>query len=622
MTNYDEFLTSKLIPEIDAYQTFIIYDIYFSPYDITHENTMAVEIWDGFSWHIVRDYSSFDGGIPWTTEMVEITTYTVNPFRIRFHAAGTDSFYINNWNLDNIKILARDSVNHCFIGYAFYIDYVLSAILGTDDTTYFIPPEGINYGQSYDACIEAIYNYSIPAYSSPECNQFTSCFLYPPNNFAVQPIECGAYLSWQKPEMMGSGGVPPGLIGYRIYRSSDLYDSILSPDVLEYYDLPLQTGKYSYWISAVYDLTPYGFPGQIDESKFTNRISVNVMCGDNLPFTENWDLGTFTFYDWTFEPSQGNWDINTSIGNPAPTADFSWLGTKTVGDYDFSMISPALDATLWECSAVWLDFDIKLVDRNVTSTEFMTVEIYYDGLWHQVGEYKNSGSFGFTTEHINIDAVRGKGFKIRFRAHGEDSYNLMHWYLDNIKAYGVCLPPSALEWDLNPEEIELNWQAPCENVSGYNVFRSDSTGNPPFTKLNQDLVTGTEYLDNPSYWNPDASYRYFVTAVTVDSINTGILCESGSSDTIFVAFPVGIPCLNPDDIKVFPNPAQQQFTVASTIPMMRLELSNNIGNILFSKDCQQSTTENVTTQGMSAGLYFLKVSTLRGTAVKKVFIMR
>jgi len=51
----------------------------------------------------------------------------------------------------------------------------------------------------------------------PDGPRNPSYTLYPVTNFTVDWVEVGRYLTWQQPELPG-GGVPPGLIGYRVYR--------------------------------------------------------------------------------------------------------------------------------------------------------------------------------------------------------------------------------------------------------------------------------------------------------------------------------------------------------------------------------------------------------------------
>ena len=206
LTNYNQYLTSKNFTGIYSPQQLLKYDIYLSNYSTTNENTLAVELWDGATWHVLKTYTNMNGNISWTSETLDISAYNDITFKIRFHAAGVDSYDINNWNIDNIYVLAGDGstgYNPCVLGYNFYLNGVQSAF--TTDTTYNIPPNQVQYGQTYNACVNAVYG---SGYSTQSCYTFTAHFLYPPNNLQVEGIECNAYLTWEQPAMLDAIRVP------------------------------------------------------------------------------------------------------------------------------------------------------------------------------------------------------------------------------------------------------------------------------------------------------------------------------------------------------------------------------------------------------------------------------
>jgi hypothetical protein len=231
------------------------------------------------------------------------------------------------------------------------------------------------------------------------------------------------------------------------------------PDSLSWYDYGLFPGTYKYEVKAVYDLTTYGFPGQEGESlgNTAGEQTVTVNCGRPLPFFEPWTDGTFSFNDWAV--SGGNhWSVNTGIGNGAPSADFTWQPAIT--NYSQALTSSVIDASPWTCAKIWLDFDYKLLDRNNTGKEKLTVDIFYNGSWHQKLEIVNNGSTEWMSKHIDISAVVGKSFMIRFVANGENSGDILHWYVDNIHAYGICTPATALAATQSHETVTLTWTAP------------------------------------------------------------------------------------------------------------------------------------------------------------------
>ena len=460
--NYEQTLTSKVISSVYAPILTCSYDIILDNFGTTTMNQMAVEIWDGSSWTLLKNYSNATGSFPWTTDELDISGYSDVDFKIRFRAYGEDSYDINGWNIDNITITASETTAglvDCILGYNFYLDNVLSGY--TPDTKYVIPGPQVQYGQDYNACVLAVYG---SGYSPKTCVQFTSEFLYPPRDLTATPVENSVYLEWLKPQIPDSGA-PPGLIGYNIYRNSELLIAIDDPDTLEYYDFELEPGTYQYEVSARYDLTAYGFPGQFDESMRAGPVLVVLNYGRELPFFEPWDQASFIYNDWRFVPGQGNWIIDVAAGIPAPSAGFAWEPIRI--NYSYSLESPVLDATPYECAGIWLDFDLKLEDRYGTGQEKLCVEIYYQNKWHKVTEYLNQGSTDWLPKKIDISAVAEQAFRIRFRATGGNSADILGWFIDNIHLYPVCYPAQNLEGEVLGSDVLLTWSPPdCEGTGG------------------------------------------------------------------------------------------------------------------------------------------------------------
>jgi hypothetical protein len=245
-TNYNQYLTSKPIAGINAPVMRLRYDIYLSNYGTTNVNTMAVELWDGVTWSVLKSYDNSWGNIPWTSETLNVTAQTANQaFRIRFHASGTISRDINNWNIDNIGIYSSDGTygsNPCISGYNFYLN---DSLIGfTPDTAFVIPPELVVFGQTYTACVRTLYGANL---STTACVTFTSGFLYPPRNLTGAYIPETVNLAWEPP-VVASG---PGLTGYNVYRNwvKRNTDPITG---LTFTDGSPPYGLNSYRVSAVY----------------------------------------------------------------------------------------------------------------------------------------------------------------------------------------------------------------------------------------------------------------------------------------------------------------------------------------------------------------------------------
>ena len=300
------------------------------------------------------------------------------------------------------------------------------------------------------------------------CTSFVSHYLDPVRNISGNAVENTAWIYWQKPIVAGdsSGTVPPGLIGYTVLRNGAPVAVINDPDTLSFVDYGLEPGYYLYGVTARYDLTAYGYPGQFGESLPDGPLNILINWGRQLPFYEPWSSGTFSYNDWRLIPSQGNWTVDVADGLPAPTASFKWQ--PPVVNYSYALESPVLNALQFNCAAIWLDFDLRLNDRNATGQEKLFVEAFYNNEWHRKAEIASNGNIPWTPWHVDISAARGKGFRVRFRAEGKNSSDILHWSVDNINVYPECYPASELEGEALGYDIRLTWHPPL--CSGGNLL--------------------------------------------------------------------------------------------------------------------------------------------------------
>jgi len=446
--------------------------------------------------------------------------------------------------------------------------------------------------------------------------------LYPPLSFQGSAIECFAYLTWQKPQLP-NGSTPDGLVGYNIYRNGTMIHYIASGDILSFYDYDTYTSWFDYTITAQYDLTSYGFPGQFEASPPAGPVSVGIDCPVSLPFSEPWDQGTFSFQNWMFVPSQGNWTMNTSQGNPLPAAFFN--GSPTRQNYNFTMKSMWLPGEVWVCADMFLEFDYKLTDVAANGTEKLIAGYFLDTTWTAVLELKNQGSTGWLHQQIEISQVKGHQFKIGFKATGANSANLGSWAIDNIFVNPVCMGPLNCGATRNANVVHLFWEHPCGDsimlvMPGYNIYRSQGSPFGPFTKLNASLVADIEYFDNLPIPVPYDSLKYIITLVQCDPVNFLPLCEA-ACDTLTVDMGVGIPSTHPSGLSIFPNPASDFIQVKSDIPVKSCELLNGLGNqiIYFSITNQKEIA--IPVSGIVNGIYFLKVITAKSKTLSKIAVI-
>ena len=449
--------------------------------------------------------------------------------------------------------------------------------------------------------------------------------LFPPTNLHVIPIEvCTAYLTWDKP--LDNGGLPPaGLLGYKIYRNGALVGTLHSPDSLSYYDYIDDAGGFHDSVTAWYDLTSYGYPGQYGESDGPGYY-IWISCGGGMPFFEPWDIASFTYQKWRFEPSQGNWVMNTAEGNPIPAAAFS--GSPQVTNYSYLLRSFLLSVASYSCANVYFEFDAKSVIINPTAQEKLIPEVYYDSIWHPLDSLVNNGSTAWLHYSRNITGGAGKSIRVGFLAKGLNSSDIDNWEIDNIHVYSVCFAPTGFNLNRNGNTIHLAWSDPCPGkkanpdvpggsiLIGYNIYRTDSSGIVPFHQINSSLVAGITYDDVLPLVN--GNYCYYVTAVYKDTMDlTPVLCEP-ASDTLCLTYTSGIADQSPGGVNIYPNPVTDVLKISSDQAISSVEILDFVGVSIYNMTGLDLQTISIPIKDQPAGIYIIKIRIGDRTVVRKV----
>jgi hypothetical protein len=184
-----------------------------------------------------------------------------------------------------------------------------------------------------------------------------------------------------------------------------------------------------------------------------------------LPFIEMWDQGTFNYNEWFLVPEYTNWSVNTGIGNPSPSADFSKEPLRT--NYSLTLETPELFSGYFVSTTIWCDFDIKLINLNGTGDEKLFMDVFHNGIWINKAWISNTESKDWTSKHVALIEASDTTFKVRFRAEGKNSANIQNWYVDNINIYMKCNPPVDVSlYNSADREITLTWSEPEGNIEG------------------------------------------------------------------------------------------------------------------------------------------------------------
>lgn len=183
----------------------------------------------------------------------------------------------SGWAIDNVLVSAGNFNAEYYVlelGTSSYeIDF--------DSTTFFIP--NLMYGTEY---IYKLGSYACCIISSSEYKSFTSGYLPVPENFQINFDENTneLYVEWTVPVLLSN--VPEGLTGFTLEMDGNTlsevpYQGESAGETIIQTIFGFSPGEHEFCVSAIYDLTPYGFSGII-ESSLQNCASITIIYTETI----------------------------------------------------------------------------------------------------------------------------------------------------------------------------------------------------------------------------------------------------------------------------------------------------------------------------------------------------
>ena len=341
-----------------------------------------------------------------------------------------------------------------------------------------------------------------------------------------------------------------------------------------------------------------------------------------LPLFEHWNYGFWMF--WSLGGNgMDNWGISGTIGNPAPAAYFS--RTPPVTNYETWLESSVLNARIYECADIYLEFDIKLTDVFMNQSENMLVQYKVEGgSWITVKQFTNAGSFDWQTESVVLNDVPGELFRIRFLATGSASTGIYYWYIDNIYVYAECSPPLNLSGSYLNDSVYLEWSSPaCDflksdpvitgtMIDGYNIYRSDDFGES-FHLIDALPVKDTQYVDHNVVFQ--GYHEYYVTTLYD-------VCESIPSDTAIVEYLNLIEYPGNEPFRINPVPAKNELTITLSENFKIIRVFNFYGHLMHQQMIGKEKVITVNTATYAAGPYLVQLTNENAeTFTKRILII-
>jgi len=362
--------------------------------------------------------------------------------------------------------------------YEIYLGDSLLAILA--DTVFEYHIECLTFNDTYISSIYAIYDDTI---SQSVDFQWTSTYLYTVEKPFLEPGTQSVTFKLKTIESCGPIPSNFGLLGFEIYKNNQYFTYVPYEPGIDDYVYAVDNyafGINTYCAYALYDLSAYGLQN-VTILSGSSCQTVDLTIYNEIPFVEDWQSESFETNNWTIDSD--NWAIDYQNGNEAPSAKFH--RTPIESNYTFSLRSNNFDASDVNVGHIYLKFDLKLDDINASETEFLKIKVKDSENWITLDSISNNGSFDWTSFTYNISEYSiGHQFQIAFEAEGENSLNILDWFIDNIEVYRECDAPENLDGDwFDNFEIywmEVYWSAPESviPVSTWKHWDSGTYSNP------------------------------------------------------------------------------------------------------------------------------------------------
>jgi hypothetical protein len=198
---------------------------------------------------------------------------------------------------------------------------------------------------------------------------------------------------------------------------------------------------------------------------------------------------------------------------------------------------------------------------------------------------------------VDLSAYEGQEIYLGFR------------HFTNVSNYALCID--------NITVTNVVWAGTTSQTYGYYVYRS--TDAQTYDLIGVTTGSVMHYDDNDTSAD---TYYYQVTAINTivggECESAPAMAEDGIHDYV-TAHTDGVN-ERVEDISVYPNPAQDQVTVAAD-EMLRVSLINTLGQIVYDAPAEGNVT-SINLSDVEAGLYLIRINTVNGVSVRQLSVVK
>ena len=293
---------------------------------------------------------------------------------------------------------------------------------------------------------------------------------------------------------------------------------------------------------------------------------------------------------WTFSPTNNAWTI----------VDGGTKGTKCAKPTNGGMSSTDYSMTL--TVNIQAPGDMTFMYKVSSETNYDKFFFYVDGVSQNASGW--SGTIDWT-QYVQPVTVGQHTFKWEYHKDnsvnsGDDCVYIDDIFFPIVNAITFIEPASNLVADVVGHDVTLNWTASTE-ADTYLLKRDGETL--------ADNLTETTYAD---VLEETGSYVYAVYAVKADgSMSAPAYC------TVEVDF-TGVAENQNVNVSVYPNPANDMFTINVNANNFKYQLVNSLGQVVCSGNASNKAVVSV--NELNKGVYFLRITTGNQVKTQKVIV--
>ena len=199
-----------------------------------------------------------------------------------------------------------------------------------------------------------------------------------------------------------------------------------------------------------------------------------------------------------------------------------------------------------------------------------------------------------------------------FQAQKVDSINIQVTLTNdfNVDAWGDITIPMGTYSSLRVNAQEVT-------VTSFSAYCTDTlfgTGNGWYPMPQQLFPSETEITNHYQWWTNDASVKFIVADLEVDSAGNVI-----ATSFLTLPFPLALAELPKDAINVFPIPTTYQLNIeANSTDLATYKMYDISGNLILENTFTKNT--KVDLNNIAKGTYLLNITTKKGSFTKKIIV--